>query len=264
MTRIIADLCLNHMGSIPIAEAMVKAAAASGVDVCKFQSYHADKLNPSWPDYEEAKANYARLQFTAEQFAHLKSYCEGKGVEFLCTAFDVDAADMIAKLGCDTVKVASPSSGDWLLLERCLDRFKTLIVSVGMSTPQEFDSLVRFIQIGNMHERIVMMHCVSIYPLPLDKVNMQRMCQIRDMGIPYGWSDHSLTLEPAKLAIALGAHYVERHLTMHRGLPGKDQAIATTPEEFAELARWRNQIEIMMKSNSDEPHNRQYVTRWNA
>ncbi len=250
------------MGDMRIAEAMVKAAASAGVDVCKFQAYSADKLNPAWPDYEQAKEYYRKHEFGREQLATLKRCCEDNHVGFLVTAFDLDAADTIAKLGCDTVKVASPDAGNWVLIDRCLDKFRHVIISVGMATPDEFTRLTQFITYANLHERITVLHCTSLYPLPLEKVGMSRMLQLKDMGIGYGYSDHSLETDSAKLAIALGAHYVERHMTLSRSLPGKDQAMSTTPEEFAEIVRWRNAVDTMMQPNTDEPHNRQYVQRW--
>lgn len=265
--KIIADACCNHMGRMDIAESMVIAAAEAGVDIVKWQAFDAAKLNPSWPNYEAAKANYARLQFTSEQFAHLKAYCEAKGVEFLCTAFDLDAAEMIASLGCDTVKVASPDSNNLPLLEKCLSLFDKTIISTGMSTAGEVHQLIGYLtakaSIRDIdRSKVAILHCVSQYPLPLDKVNIGRMMRLRDSGFEYGWSDHSLGSEAAKLAIALGASYIEKHITLSRSLPGKDQQMSTLPEEFAEIVAWRDACEAMMKPNDDEPANRQYVTRW--
>ncbi len=247
-----------------IAEAMVKAASSVGVDVVKFQAFDAEKLNPAWPDYEQAKANYRRVQFGRDEFKHLKRFCEDNGVEFLCTAFDLDAADMLAKLGCEKVKIASPDAGNWPLIDRCLDKFKRVIVSVGMATKDEFSRLTQFITYANLHDRITVLHCVSEYPLALSKVNMGRMLQLKDMGISYGWSDHSLGTEAAKLAISLGAAYVEKHLSLSRALPGKDQAMSTTAEEFAEICDWRDKVALMMESSEGEPANRHYITRWSG
>lgn len=266
-TRIIADACANHMGDMRVAEAMVDAAAQAGVDVVKWQAFHADRLNPSWPNYEAAKANYARLQFTSEQFAHLKSYCEGKGVEFLCTAFDLDAADMISKLGCDTVKIASPDSNNLPLLEKCLALFRKTIISTGMSTAGEMQQLLGYLNakvaIRDIdRSKVAIMHCLSQYPAPLNKVDMGRMLRLRETGFEYGYSDHSIALEPAKLAIALGASYIERHLTLSRDLPGKDQQISTLPDGFYKLALWRDAVDMLMKPNTDAPSNRQYIDRW--
>jgi sialic acid synthase SpsE len=245
-----------------IAEAMVKAAASAGVDIVKWQAYDPEKLNPSWPDYERAKDYYRRMRFGRDEFKRLKAFCEDNNVEFLCTAFDADAADMIAGLGCETVKIASPDAGNWPLIDRCLDKFRNLIVSVGMATREEFDRLTQFITYANLHDRITVLHCVSEYPLALDKVNMGRMLMLRDMGIPYGFSDHTMGTEAATLAVSLGATYVEKHLTLSRALPGKDQAVSATPEEFAEITRWRDTVRTMLAPREDEPQNRHYIARW--
>lgn len=264
MTKIIADACCNHLGDMRIAEAMVKAAASVGVDICKFQAFSADKLNPAWPDYEQARDYYRKLQFGRDEFKHLKEFCEDSGVEFLCTAFDVDAAKMIASLGCRTVKIGSPDCGNWPLIDECLDHFHHVIISVGMATESEFTQLTNFVDYGNLEDRITVLHCVSEYPLPLAKVNMSRMLRLKDRGIPYGFSDHTQGTEAAKLAICLGAAYVEKHLTLSRCLPGKDQQMSTTPEEFDEIVRWRNQVQMMMRPGETEvePANRQYIGRW--
>ena len=152
---------------------------------------------------------------------------------------------MIASLGCDTVKVASPDSNNLPLLEKCLSLFDKTIISTGMSTAGEVHQLIGYLtakaSIRDIdRSKVAILHCVSQYPLPLDKVNIGRMMRLRDNG--FGMVGAIIRwLEAAKLAIALGASYIE-HITLSRSLPGKDQEMSTLPEEFAEIAAWRDRL----------------------
>ena len=251
------------MGDMRIAEAMIVAAAKAGVDIIKTQSFHAERLNPQWEDYENAKKRYTNLQLTRENHLHLMEVCKRNGVEYLSTAFDCDAADMLADLGLKMVKIASPDANNWELIEKCVARFASVIISTGIHTHDEVNLLIDYLRAHHPWRWITLLHCVSEYPTSLGSVSMDNMLTLRRKWAPgAGFSDHTLGTEAGKLAIALGADYLEKHFTLSNHLPGKDQEISGTPEEFAELVRWRNLVDTMMQPCERSTKLAHYKSRW--
>ncbi len=240
-TRVIADMSSNHMGNMAVAEAMIAAAADAGVDMVKFQSWHARKLRPDFPDYQATFARHLSAELSDEDHYHLLEVCREKGVEFLTTCFDLDRVDFLASLGLKTIKVASPDCASLRLLDRLMAKFEHIIISTGMATDQEVEEMIRHTRGHN----ITVLHCVSLYPTPLDMVNLERMNWLKSFGVNVGFSDHSLGVEASMLAIGMGAEMVEKHFTLSRNLPGKDQAMSSTPEEFARLVQWAALVEKM-------------------
>lgn len=245
-TRIIADMSSNHMGNMAIAEAMISAAAHAGVDTVKFQSWQARKLRADFPDYRATFARHCLSELSDEDHHLLIKVCRDKGVEFLTTCFDLERVDFLAALGLKSIKVASPDCTSFRLLDRLMERFEHIIISTGMATDQEVERMIEHTR----GHKVTVLHCVSLYPTPLDRVNLERMNWLRSLGVQVGFSDHTLGVEASMLAIGMGAEIVEKHFTLSRNLPGKDQAMSSTPEEFARLVEWAALVEKMR----GEPH----------
>jgi N,N'-diacetyllegionaminate synthase len=240
-TTIIADVSSNHMGDINLAKTMIEIAAKAGVDTVKFQSWKADSLRKDFPDYEATYARHRKTQLSDEDHKTLIDHCRAKGVEFLTTCFDLSRVDFLASLGLKRIKVASPDCGSERLLKALMKKFPSLIVSTGM-TPEE--DVRKAVEITRGHD-VVFLHCVSLYPTPLDKANLRRMDWLKNMGVRVGLSDHSLGTQASKVAIARGAEIIEKHYTLSRQLPGKDQAMSMQPDEFAELCKFRDEVALM-------------------
>jgi len=263
-TQIIADVSSNHMGSKAVAEAMIQAAAAAGVDLVKFQSWQARKLRPDFPDYDQTFRRHQTTELSDKDHWFLVERCRQCGVKFLTTCFDLDRVDFLAGLGLDTIKVASPDCGSLRLLDRLMEKFEHLIISTGMTPDSEVEHMIAHTR----GHRVTVLHCVSLYPTPPDRVNLARMNWLKSLGVPVGFSDHTLGVEAGMLAISMGASMVEKHFTLSRSLPGKDQAISGTPEEFARLVTWANLVETMTgvprpRLSEDELRLREiYVGKW--
>lgn len=240
-TTLIADVSSNHMGDMALAKAMIEAAAQAGVDTVKFQSWRADSLRKDFPDYAATYARHKKTQLSDEDHHALIEHCRAHKVEFLTTCFDLSRVDFLASLGLKRIKVASPDCGSVRLITALMKKFPQLLISTGMSTEAEVKKAV---EITRGHD-VVFFHCVSIYPAPLDKTNLARMAWLRDLGVRVGFSDHSLGTSAAKAAMARGAEFVEKHYTLSRRLPGKDQAMSTELPEFAELAKFRDELAAM-------------------
>ncbi|MBF0541380.1 MAG: N-acetylneuraminate synthase family protein [Nitrospirae bacterium] len=240
-TKIIADVSSNHMGDMSVAQSLIREAALAGVDIVKFQSWQADRLRPDFPEYEATYKRHKKTELTDDDHRMLIDYCSQSGVEFLTTCFDITRMDFLSSLGLKTIKVASPDSMSFGMIGRLIDKFEHVIVSTGMTTDVELKKLVQFV----MGKNVTLLHCVSLYPTPIEDVNLDRMLWIRSMGVETGFSDHSIGVTAGMFAIALGASIVEKHITLSRSLPGKDQAMSTTPDEFKVLCDWANSVEQM-------------------
>ena len=236
--KIIADCSSNHMGDMSIAEKMVELGAEAGVDMIKFQSWQAEKLRKDFPDYKNTYNRHLKAELSDEDHFKLIEKCNECGVEFLTTCFDLGRIDFLSSLGLKSIKVASSDCTSFRLLDRLMANFEKLIVSTGMSTDEEIEALIKHVK---GHD-VTILHCVSIYPAPLDKVNLDKMEWLKTFGISVGFSDHSLGVEASQLAIAMGAEIIEKHYTLSRYLPGKDQAMSTEFNEFKVISEWAAKV----------------------
>lgn len=271
MTKIIADCCANHMGDRRIMEAMIRAAADAGVDIVKFQSWKADKLRKDWPDYDNAYKYYKQHELSEDDHRWLVGKCKEYGVEFLTTVFDLETVNFLRRLGLKKVKIASPDANNWALIDKCLKKFDEVILSTGMHSPVEIQEINSYMSAeSSRQQKTSFLHCISTYPTKPEEVNMRIMTYNQNPFTTVGFSDHTIGVDAGKLAIALGAEYLEKHFTLSRYLPGKDQAISGTPEEFAELVRWRDLVSIMKGeswrelSEAELANRRLYVGRWSG
>jgi N,N'-diacetyllegionaminate synthase len=263
-TKIIAEFTSNHLGDPRIMTAMLQEAKRVGCDVVKFQSWKASQLRKDFPDYEATYARHKSAELTDEQHFALVKECQALGLEFLTTCFDLNRVDFLASLGVPTIKVASPDATSWALIEKLASKFKTLIISTGLITTPELEELMKRVD----PQQVVLLHCISLYPTPPEQVNIARMEWIRDHGFRVGFSDHTEGSEAAILAMARGAEYIEKHFTLSKALPGKDQQMSATPDVFREICRWRDLIHTMMGepvrklTETEEKIRQAYIGKW--
>jgi sialic acid synthase SpsE len=263
-TKLIADLTSNHIGNKEVIESMIHALSENGVEVVKTQSWQVKKLRKDIPDYEINVNYYKKHEFSDEDHHWLKDTCKKYGVEFLTTCFDLDRIEDLAAFGLKRIKIASPDANSYKMIKRALDKFEEIIISTGATTDDELNKIMDICQGKN----VVMLHCMTIYPCPLDQVNMDRMLYIRDKGFRFGYSDHTLGTEAGKYAICLGAEFLEKHFTLNRFLPGRDQKMSSTIEDFVELSKWAESVEKMkgtasrLLTDTELDFRRNYYGKW--
>ena len=131
------------------------------------------------------------------------------------------------------VKIASPDADNYELINYCIDNFIKVFISTGMHTPQQIRTLREHVK-GK--KNVVLFYCVSKYPTLITDIDFDTMLYFD------GFSDHTLGIEAAKKAIDLGMPYIEKHLTLGRDLPGKDQAMSTTVDEFRQIVQYRDYV----------------------
>lgn len=258
-TFIIAEIGLNHNGSVDLAKKLIDVAAEAGADAVKFQKRTTNAIltkegrDKPYTSPHAYGATYGehrdKLELSINDYKDLKAYSESKGVLFFASVWDEESADFLSNLGIDAYKIPSADLINLPLLEYVAKKGKPILISTGMNTLDEVDAAVETILQHN--HKLVIFHCLSLYPSPEDKINLRCMDVLRDRfsPLPVGYSGHEMGLMPTFAAVARGATIVERHLTLDKTMKGSDHAASLEPQQFAELVRGIRQIEIILGSS---------------
>ncbi len=240
---IIAEAGVNHDGSLDKALRLVDVAADAGADVVKFQVFRATELVTAvaaTATYQQAhglrsqREMLHRLELSDDDFARIAAHCRRRGIEFLATPFSPPDVDRLQRLGVRALKIASPDVANPPLLQRAADTGLPLLVSTGASTADEIAAAVAQLRGYGAAARLVLLHCISGYPAPLDAANLRAIATLRHtFGVPAGFSDHTRLTAIAGWAVAAGACALEKHFTLSRRDPGPDHAASLNPIELA-------------------------------
>ncbi len=261
---IIAEAGVNHDGSVDQALRLVDAARAGGADAVKFQTFRADLLaTRAAPKaaYQErrpgaAESQFAmlkRLELDADAHRRILTRCREVGIQFLSSPFDAPSADLLAGLDVPLFKVASGEITNFPFLEHLARKGRPLIVSTGMSTLAEVAEAVQVLRQAGGRD-LTLLHCVTEYPAPFAEINLRAMQTLQAaFGLPVGYSDHTLGIEIAVAAVALGAVVIEKHFTLDRTRPGPDHAASLEPPELRRLVEAIRHVEAALGSGIKEP-----------
>lgn len=248
-TYVIAEIGNNHNGSMERAIELVDLALDAGADAVKFQMRHLDQVyrqRTLRKDGEDLGTEYVldllrRFELTVDEHRQLAEYCRQKGTLYLCTPWDAVSVDVLETFGVPAYKVASADLTNLPLLDRLAQTGKPLILSTGMSTPEEVKTTVGFL--GKRDVRFALLHCNSTYPAPLHDINLKWMEKLREIHPLVGYSGHERGINVSLGAVALGAAIIERHFTLDRSMEGPDHAASLTPPEFKRLIEGIREIE---------------------
>jgi N,N'-diacetyllegionaminate synthase len=263
---IIAEAGVNHNGSIKLAKKLIDVAAEAGADFVKFQTFKAETLvtqSAEKAEYQKRLTGADETQFEMiknlelDRAAHeeLIDYCKTKDIKFLSTAFDHDSIELLAKLDIPLYKIPSGEITNLPYLRHIGKMEKPIIMSTGMSTLDEVHNALNIlIESGAEKEQITILHCNTEYPTPMEDVNLKAMLTIRDkLGVKIGYSDHTLGIEVAISAVAMGATVIEKHFTLDRNMPGPDHAASLEPEELKAMVTAIRNIEKAMGGGEKKP-----------
>lgn len=245
--KIIAEIGWNHLGDMQLAKKMIDIASKNGADICKFQSWKEENLKFGPWDNDGRREIYKKAQLTENQHYELKDHCELNNVDFLTSVFNLNDIDFLKKLKIDLIKIPSHEVYNLALIGDCLDAFDKVLISSGASNWYEIEKIKK--NFKNHLNKIIMMHCVSSYPLSAENVNFNKMRELNKYFKEIGYSGHYSGIEDAKIAICLGAKYVEKHFTIDKSLPGRDNKFALDEKELLELNNFRD---IFLKMNIDK------------
>lgn len=250
---IIAEVSQNHDGSLGQAHAFIDAVAGTGVDAIKFQTHIAEaESTPDEPfrvrfSYEdETRYDYwKRMEFTCEQWKGLYRHAGERGLDFLSSAFSVEAFEMLQDIGIPAWKLGSGEIFNKYLFERMAQTGKPVIISTGMSSYADIDEQISWLA-GNPY---AIMQCTTAYPCAPEQIGLN---VIREMQgkyrCPIGLSDHSGTIFPSLAAVANGALMIEVHVTMSPYMFGPDVKASLTIEQLTQMTEGIRMITRMMNS----------------
>jgi N,N'-diacetyllegionaminate synthase len=262
MIEIIAEIGVNHDGSREKARALVRAAKASGADYAKFQVFRAGRLAAAGaPTAAYQKAHHAgdqpallaRYELGPERFRELHAYCREIGIRFLASPFDPESVALLLEMGLETIKLGSGELTNLPLLATVGRHPVRVIASTGMATLGEVELAVTTLRDAGCAD-LVLLHCVTEYPAPVEQVNLRALATLRcAFGLPVGYSDHAPGIALAIAAAALGATVIEKHLTLDRGAPGPDHAASSEPAELTALVTAVRQVEAALGDGVKRP-----------
>ena len=260
--KLIAELSMNHLGDPELIRKMVFAAHESGADYAKFQTWEVNHLAPGPWDKDGRREDYIKSEMTEEKHLLVKNICNEIGIGFLTSCFNPNNLDMIRRYT-NVVKIPSTECNNSCLVNRASELFEKVYVSTGASFRHEFEDYGKL-------SNIFLLHCVSVYPCPYDCANLSRIDMLRQITPRIGYSGHCEGTWDAIAAIAMGAMVVEKHFTIDRSLPFKDNKISILPEEFAKIDDFRKFFAQMIINKGVEMQELEkdtrnlYSRRWNA
>ena len=288
-TYVIAEIGVNHDGSLAKALELVEAVATTGSDAVKIQTFTAASLVSSdapkaayqlvtTPAAESQFEMLHRLELSRDDHRVIMDAARSHELDFLSTPYDRDSlAFLVDELGVDRVKIASSDLTNLPLLLSAGRSRRRIIVSTGMATLPEIHRALAVLGFGAstaegvpsratidgepdaaareyLASSVVLLQCTSQYPAPLAEANLLAMVAMREnFGVPVGYSDHTVGTTAAVMSVALGSTIYERHFTLDRTTPGPDHSASMEPSEFAALVTLMREAEVALGTGIKEP-----------
>lgn len=263
---IIAESGINHNGSLKIAKKMVDAAVSAGADAVKFQTFSADLLVSKYApkaryqkiatgNEESQLEMLKKLELDLNAHRELLRHCRKKKIIFLSSPFDLKSVDLLARLGLKILKIPSGEITNLPYLRKVGSLRKKIIMSTGMANLKEIKNALDVLLInGTKKENITVLHCNTEYPTLFKDVNLLAMLTIKDkLSVQVGYSDHTLGMEVAIAAVALGASVIEKHFTLDRNMRGPDHQASLEPAELKNMVKMIRNIETALGTSEKKP-----------
>lgn len=231
--KIIAEIGQNFNGSLSLAKELISAAFESGADVAKFQVFDATALfsrkNNPWYEYNlKNELSFGQVEELAEECAKL-------GIEFMASSFDPTRVSWLERIGVKSHKLASRSIEDKVLANAMLSTGKQVIVSLGMWKEKSFPNWL-------ISNKTQFLHCISEYPTPLNRVKLGDVNFLEYAG----FSDHTVGVDAAFVAIARGAKIIEKHFTLDKNAYGPDHKGSMDPKELLAISKFARSVNICL------------------
>ncbi|MDX9925379.1 MAG: N-acetylneuraminate synthase family protein [Ignavibacteriaceae bacterium] len=247
---IIAEIGINHNGSLEIAKKIIDGAIAAGCNAVKFQKRTPELCVPKdqwnierdtpWGRITYLEYRY-KVELSFEDYLEIDRYCYEKGIDWFASPWDEEAVHFLEQFNPKIYKAASASLTDFTLLEAIKKTGKPIMISTGMSTLEELDAALDFL--GDYP--ILIAQSTSTYPCKLEELNLNVIKSYKEKypHIPIGYSGHETGLAPSLAAVVLGATFIERHITLDRAMWGTDQAASVEVQGMSRLVKDIRDIE---------------------
>lgn len=261
---LVAEIGINHNGDLATAKKLIDAATLAGCDAVKFQKRTPELCVPPeqrglMRETPWGKMTYLayrrRIEFGYDAFTEIDRYCRQKGIAWFASCWDEPSVDFIEQFAPRCYKIASASLTDDGLLKYMNAKGRPMILSTGMSTMQQIRHAVSLLD----RDRLLVAHCTSSYPCKPEELNLRMIQTLRQaFDLPIGYSGHEVGLQTTYAAVALGACFVERHITLDRAMWGSDQAASVEPWGLMRLVRDIRVIERAMGDGYKRVYDREW------
>jgi len=256
-TYIIAEIGINHNGSLETAKKLIDVAKSAGCNAVKFQKRNPDvavpeeqKLLPKdtpWGEMSYIEYKH-RIEFGKEEYDEIDRYCKERKIHWSASVWDLDSVEFMKNYDVPFIKIPSAKITDDELIAASVRTFPKVIISTGMST---YDEIVRAANIargtqGQVGDKsVALLHCNSSYPAPLNELNLASIQELKMMfpNFEIGYSGHEFRLVPTVASIYLGATILERHITLDRSMWGTDQLCSIEPQGLIKLVKGVRELE---------------------
>ena len=253
---LIAEIGINHNGSVDLAKELVDLAKGAGADAVKFQLRDMAALyrGGTGSAGEDLGPQYtldllSRFNLSAEQLFEVFDHCRDVDIDIMCTPWDAPSVDALVGYGIPALKIASADLTNHALLTHAAASGTPLVVSTGMSTETEIRESVAVLRASGT--AYALLHCQSTYPAPFKDVNLRYISRLAELGdCPVGYSGHERGFHVPLAAVALGASIIEKHFTIDRGMEGNDHKVSLLPGEFAEMVVRVRELEEALGSTA--------------
>ena len=256
---IIAEAGVNHNGSLESAKKLIDVASEAGADAVKFQTFKTENViskkaekaeyQKQTTDANESQFDMIKkLELDIDTHHKLIDYCNYKNIMFLSTPFDLESIVLLDNLGLKIFKIPSGEITNLPYLRKIGALKKEVILSTGMADIGEIeDALDILTQAGTLRDNITVLHANTMYPTPMEDVNLNAMVTIGNtFDIDYGYSDHTLGIEVDIAAVAMGAKVIEKHFTLDKTMEGPDHKASLEPDELVAMVKSIRNIELAL------------------
>jgi len=251
-TYIIAEIGINHNGSLDIAKKLIDVASVAGCDAVKFQKRNPDVCVPEhqknvmrdtpWGRMTYLDYKY-KVEFEKEQYDEIDAYCKARGIDWSASPWDLDSLKFLEQYELPFIKMPSAMMTNEKLMRSAAQTGKKIIFSSGMSTLEETDKAVQWMK--EEKTDFALLHCNSAYPAPLEDLNLSCIKTLKDRyDCEVGYSGHEFRLGTTVAAVYLGATILERHITLDRTMWGSDHLASVEPQGLIKLVRGVRELEL--------------------
>lgn len=264
--KIIAEIGWNHMGNMALAKKMILSAKKNGADIAKFQYWDPKNLKEGPWDFDGRREIYNKAFLTEKKIIFLKNFCKRNSIKFLISIFGSSSVELIKKLKIKEIKIPSHEVANKRLIGFAAKKFEKIYFSTGASNEKEIIYANKVFKKNK--KNFYLMHCVSSYPCPSEKINLPRMNWLKKLHYQVGLSDHTDSTIVPSISVALGASVIEKHFTTDNSLPGRDNKFALNPEKFKSMVQNIREAEktLISKGNkfqsSEKDIIKSYRGRW--
>ena len=248
MTEIIAEIGWNHMGDVKLAKKMILEAKKNGADYVKTQIFDVKRLKTGPWDKDGRRNIYLKAQLNYKKMRILYEYSKKIKIVFFASVLSIPDAKLLLKFSNKIVKIPSAETNNLELIKFCSKKFNHVIISTGASYFNEIKKIIK----NNNFKKLTLLHCVSSYPCDIKFANLNKIISLRKVNKIVGFSDHCSGIDASILSLKFDPSIIEKHFTINKKLPGRDNKFAILPFELKNLKNFIiNQKLVEMKRGNN-------------